>query len=49
MQYDAGVRFNNRFHVSFQVDDDSGDMFVTIEFRTDDGVLHVATGQVQWD
>lgn len=49
MQYDAGVRFNNRVHVSFQLDPDSGDMFVTVNLIDNDGIPHIITGQVTWD
>ena len=49
MEFDAGVRFNNRVHVSFQLDVDSGDMFVTLNLIADDGTPHVITGTVQWD
>lgn len=47
--FDAGVRFNNRVHVSFQLDVDSGDMFVTLNLIDDDGTEHAVTGTVQWD
>ena len=49
MQCDAGVRFNNRVHVSFQLDTDNGDMFVTVNLIMDDGTLQVITGTVDWD
>ena len=49
MQCDAGVRFNNRVHVSFQFDPDGGDMFVTVNLIMDDGTPFVVTGQVVWD
>lgn len=49
MEFDAGIRFNNRVHVSFQLDVDSGDMFVTVNMIMDDGTPQVITGTVQWD
>ena len=49
MEYDAGVRFNNRVHVSFQLDVNLGDMFVTVNLIDDDGTPRVITGTVQWD
>lgn len=46
---EAGVRFNRLVYVSFQLDPDSGDMFVTIELKSNEGELFVISGQVQWD
>ena len=48
MIHDAGIRFNNRLHVSFQLDDDTGDMSVTVNLIADDGPPIVATGEVLW-
>ena len=49
MEFVAGIRHNQRVYVSYDLDVDNGDMYVTVELKRDDGTLMVATGQVQWD
>lgn len=49
MVYDVGIRLNNELHVSFQLDAESGDMVVTVEFKNDDGELQYASGSVVWE
>lgn len=46
---EAGIRFDPKLYVAFQLDPDQGDMFVSVEIRNDDGVLQVITGTVTWD
>ena len=49
MEFVAGIRHHRNVYVSYDFDVDSGDMYVTVELKNDDGTLMVATGQVQWD
>lgn len=49
MEVVAGIRHNRNVYISYDLDVDSGDMYVTIELKNDDGTLLVVTGQVQWD
>lgn len=47
--FEAGIRHNQWVHVAYQLDVDGGDMYVTVELKDNEGVLHVITGQVVWD
>ena len=44
---EAGVRFSSQLYVAFQLDPESGDMFVQVEMRNAEGELQVITGEVQ--
>ena len=46
---EAGVRFSSQLYVAFQLDPESGDMFVQVEMRNNEGELQVITGSVQWE
>lgn len=48
MDFVAGIRHNQWVHVGYELDIDSGDMFITLELKDNDGNLQVVTGQVQW-
>lgn len=45
----GGMRFYPGLWVGFTLDEDSGDMYVEINLKTDEGVEHVITGGVVWD
>ena len=49
MDFIAGIRHNQYVYVSYDLDVESGDMYVTVEMKNNEGVLQVVTGQVQWD
>ena len=49
MDFVAGIRHNRNVYVCYNLDVDSGDMYVTIELKDNEGNLQVVTGQVQWD
>lgn len=49
MDFVAGIRHNQWVYVTYNLDIDGGDMYVTVELKDNDGILHVITGQVQWD
>ena len=49
MDFIAGVRHNQYIYVCYNLDVESGDMYVTVEMKNNEGVLQVVTGQVQWD
>ena len=49
MDFVAGIRHNQYVHVAYELDIDSGDMYVTVELKDNEDNLQVITGQVQWD
>ena len=46
---ETGTRLKNNFYVKTAFDPDTGDCYVTVEFKTNEGVEHIMTGQVTWD
>lgn len=46
---EAGIRFSSQLYVAFQLDPESGDMFVQVEMKNSEGELRVITGEVQWE
>ena len=46
---EVGARFRNNFYGKLSIDPDNGDAAVTIEMKTDEGVVQTLTGTVVWD
>lgn len=46
---EAGIRFTRYMYVRFNLDPDTGDMDVLIEFITNEGEKQEVTGSVVWE
>ena len=45
----GGMRFYPGLWVGFTLDEDSGDMYIEIELKTDEGETVTITGAAVWD
>ena len=46
---EVGARFANNLYAKLSMDPDNEDAAVTVEIKTDEGVVQTITGEVVWD